>query len=457
MAAHELLYLILLVAGTKGDVFDYNFEALSSPRMISDAIESFLLRNATAVSWDCSAQLSEYVVGLRSREEWALKVYDSTGKLPAGVLDGNLAELGSFDECLYVTKLNEEPEGSSFTGQYCLGSIYVNATRNISNEIKVPEIGNRLAFPTCLPEGCSGGDVQNVIRGIGINLTIKDSHCQTLAKRPEMDTGCIIGLTFFVCLPLLMAASTIYDLRNKFIEKRAPNALLSAFSIYTNLKKIFDTKSAPREITCLHGVRAIAMFIVIAGHRYYYVLHQKHRNEFFTIHWVQQIQNMPLIKADIAMDIFFFLSGSMITYGYFQKLAKQQKFGVISHYANRYLRLTPTMAIVILFVATVTKYLGSGPLWPAFNETIVDPCVHNWWFNMLYIQNFAPPMCMPHTWYMAVDTQLFLLTPLLLILLRRWTKKSLVTMAFLGACCIASVFALAFTMEFRVAHVFHSV
>ncbi|XP_031331439.1 nose resistant to fluoxetine protein 6-like isoform X1 [Photinus pyralis] len=263
MATQKLLCLILLVAGTKGDVFDYNFEALSSPRMLSDALESFLLRNATAVSWNCSAQLSEYVVGLRSREEWALKMYDSTGKLPAGVLDGNLAELGSFDECLYVTKLNEEPEGSSFTGQYCLGSIYVNATRNISAEILFGVFANKLAFSTCLPDACSDTDVQTIIRGIGINFTTEDPHCQTLAKRPELDTGGIIGLTITVCLALLMVASTIYDIRNKFTGKRAPNRLLSAFSIYTNLKNIFNTKSAFGEITCLHGVRSIAMFIVV--------------------------------------------------------------------------------------------------------------------------------------------------------------------------------------------------
>ncbi|XP_031330810.1 nose resistant to fluoxetine protein 6-like, partial [Photinus pyralis] len=378
-------------------------------------------------------------------------VYDSTGKLPAGVLDGNLAELGSFDECLYVTKLNEEPEGSSFTGQYCMGSIFVNATKNISAEIQFSEHLNSLAFSTCLPDACSATDVQNLFRGFGINLTTDDTYCQLLAERPVLDIGGIFGVTIFVCLALLMVASTIYDLRKKFREKQAPNALLSAFSVYTNLKNIFNTKSASKEITCLHGLRSIAIIVVIAFHRYFYSFAFKYRNKFYINHWVHQTQNMPLVKADFSMDVFFFLSGSMITYGFCQKMASQQRFRIMLHYVNRYMRLTPSMAIVALFVATVTKYLGSGPLWPDFNKNIIEPCVHRWWGNMLYIQTFTQPACLPQTWYAAADFQLFLLTPLLLIPLRRWPKKALVTTVFLDVCCVAFVFALAWIAEFRVA------
>ncbi|KAB0791320.1 hypothetical protein PPYR_03120 [Photinus pyralis] len=62
---------------------------------------------------------------------------------------------------------------------------------------------NKLTVLTFLPDRlCSVRGVQNVNRSIGINLLTE--HIP--AKRPKLETA------------LLMVASTIYDLRNKFIE-----------------------------------------------------------------------------------------------------------------------------------------------------------------------------------------------------------------------------------------------
>jgi hypothetical protein len=46
-----------------------------------------------------------------------LTVADATGKIPAGILEGNFQNLGSMDECL-ATKADED--SGTFTGKYCL-------------------------------------------------------------------------------------------------------------------------------------------------------------------------------------------------------------------------------------------------------------------------------------------------------------------------------------------------
>lgn len=43
---------------------------------------------------------------------------DSWGKIPSGILEGNLYELGSFTECLNI-KWNNKP----YDSKYCLGAI----------------------------------------------------------------------------------------------------------------------------------------------------------------------------------------------------------------------------------------------------------------------------------------------------------------------------------------------
>jgi hypothetical protein len=44
-------------------------------------------------------------------------VADATGKIPAGIFEGNLLNLGNMDECLAV---KADEDNGTFTGKYCL-------------------------------------------------------------------------------------------------------------------------------------------------------------------------------------------------------------------------------------------------------------------------------------------------------------------------------------------------
>lgn len=50
-------------------------------------------------------------------------MYDSSAKLPSGILRGNVNQLGDFDQCLSVAAQNP-----SIVGKYCLASVDVQAT-----------------------------------------------------------------------------------------------------------------------------------------------------------------------------------------------------------------------------------------------------------------------------------------------------------------------------------------
>jgi hypothetical protein len=51
-------------------------------------------------------------------------VYDSSAKLPSGILQGNVNQFGDFDQCLSVATL-EKP---IMIGKYCLASVDLQAT-----------------------------------------------------------------------------------------------------------------------------------------------------------------------------------------------------------------------------------------------------------------------------------------------------------------------------------------
>ncbi|GFY61523.1 nose resistant to fluoxetine protein 6 [Trichonephila inaurata madagascariensis] len=74
---------------------------------------------------------------------------------------------------------------------------------------------------------------------------------------------------------------------------------------------------------------------------------------------------------------------------------------------------------------TLFTYTGSGPLWPTYDTNPV--CRKYWWWDLLYINNFLPEwrqclylQCLIVNWYLAVDMQLYVLSPLLMVALLRF-------------------------------------
>ena len=63
---------------------------------------------------------------------------------------------------------------------------------------------------------------------------------------------------------------------------------------------------------------------------------------------------------------------------------------MFKYYLHRYIRLTPPLIIIILISLNLTKYMGSGPFYPA-NGFEPLGCRTNWYYNLLYINNLFDP------------------------------------------------------------------
>ena len=127
-------------------------------------------------------------------------------------------------------------------------------------------------------------------------------------------------------------------------------------------------------------------------------------------------------------------------------------------------RLTPVYALILGFIATLLVYCGTGPTW--YHVTLMsEGCRANAWTNMLYINNLYRAdesrevselsndltcfiaivyiqKCMGETWYLAVDMQLFLLSPLFVYPLWRWKVVGLTLLALATLGSLASNFAI---------------
>ena len=97
---------------------------------------------------------------------------------------------------------------------------------------------------------------------------------------------------------------------------------------------------------------------------------------------------MMILGGTVSVDTFFLLSGLLVTRSVLKELDRRKFLNVPYMYIHRYLRLTPSLAILIFVTITLYKYIGSGPLWKAGKIFMPGTCETNWWINLLYIQNY---------------------------------------------------------------------
>jgi hypothetical protein len=74
---------------------------------------------------------------------------------------------------------------------------------------------------------------------------------------------------------------------------------------------------------------------------------------------------------------------------------------------HRYFRLTTVTAAAILFIVTLLKYMGNGPVWMTTVATSIELCEKNWWSALLHVQNYVNPNDMVRK--MNVDWRLILI------------------------------------------------
>eukprot|EP00041_Stephanoeca_diplocostata_P022147 m.524885 g.524885 ORF g.524885 m.524885 type:complete len:798 (-) comp21994_c0_seq4:82-2475(-) len=246
--------------------------------------------------------------------------------------------------------------------------------------------------------------------------------------------------------------------------------VLRCFSPYQNVGRLFANRGVARDIGCFDGIRTLSMFWILLGQTWLWFLKQGPANLAVMSarmgigtkghHASQMIYNAPY-----AIDTFFFLSGFLVCYGIVNMLDRRRRFPWFRFYIHRYLRLTPNLAVVMLIFLFVQPHVGSGPLWfrnqyandgtdcsedTAFRASC--GCTSYWWANLLYIQNVYPAgplssICMSWTWYLANDMQFYFVSPLVVLVMRRYRRVGAATGGTLALLSMAVPFAIAYAYK----------
>ncbi|XP_055682910.1 nose resistant to fluoxetine protein 6-like [Lutzomyia longipalpis] len=406
---------------------------------------------SAAVSQKCRQQTAKYFSGLKNFDMWAIRMLDSSAKLPSGLLNGNVNQLGDFDQCLDVLDVAEK-----IRGQYCLASLqpevpdkYVrmkflhqllqshSAFRSEFNDPghRVPRFST-INWALCVPSGCSHTDIElslleyakefTAATKIDLKVRIDKEMCQTKQTLPRIDQSTLIAGGVFLVVLLLAALMTLYDFKSTSENK---NEWFLTFSLRKNTQSLFSFTRDSNDIASVHGIRFFNAVMLIIAHKSMALFFGPYSNRTEMSEYLGQPWTVIGRAASLYTDPFIMLSGLLTTYSLYGRLQRGQPIRVVQEYAGRFLRLVPTLGALILFCTFILPLLGTGPQWNLVITTHADICKTTWWRNLLFIHNYFgfENMCLTHTHHVGIDTQLFILSPLIAVGLFKWPRKTLMT------------------------------
>lgn len=160
-----------------------------------------------------------------------------------------------------------------------------------------------------------------------------------------------------------------------------------------------------RYITGLDGIRAIAVIMVLAYHL-----------------------KLALFKSDfLGVKVFFVLSGYLITGILISEVEEEGTIDLKNFWLRRIRRLVPavmSMAVVIIFVSAVVNKIIFTKGCKDFLASVLG--FNNWWqiFNKVsYFEAAGVPSPFTHCWSLAIETQFYLIYPLILLGIYKLVKS----------------------------------
>ncbi|XP_046487759.1 nose resistant to fluoxetine protein 6-like [Neodiprion pinetum] len=368
----------------------------------------------------CANEVMVLVKAIESGQTWALQMLDASSKMQSGILIGNVRDLGSYDECV---EAKGRYNNVSIQGKHCvvlLGEIF-----NIPNVPIIKYVNGQILSSFCVPSSCNETQVEQMINAIlqrtsnirGLTLGASGASCARLESENftigEISTTILLSL--FGAFMIFCTVCDFFKSGNPTDTSKIINTL-AKFSLYKNALALLSTEIRPETLPAIQGIRFLSISWIIFGHHFIVSFLRPSVNSLHILKWLNSWESAFIQGALYAVDTFFVVSGFMMTYLFLRAMKSGKKISIPMLYFHRYLRLTPGVVVLILFVRFFLHRVANGPLWKMLLNLAVKPCDDNWWVNLLYLQNLVNPenICLLHTWYLAADMQLFWISPIII-------------------------------------------
>ena len=205
------------------------------------------------------------------------------------------------------------------------------------------------------------------------------------------------------------------------------------------LNNVGNNKLDHFHIAGLDGLRALAIISIVAYH--------------FSFNWAK--------GGFLGVDIFFVLSGYLVTSNILKMYEKEQDFNFKRFWIGRirrllplaYLMITTTVMWIILYNKELLSKLWGDVISSVFNTI-------NWWFifhKLSYFDSFGAPSPFKHLWFLAVQEQFYFIWPIVLITGLKFFKNrsNFYIIAFMTMICSATLMDVMYNPEIDPSRVYY--
>uniref|UniRef100_A0AC35UAU4 NRF domain-containing protein n=1 Tax=Rhabditophanes sp. KR3021 TaxID=114890 RepID=A0AC35UAU4_9BILA len=402
-------------------------DCLEDMNLIVNELVNFILTNRT------SSIMQDAIIPM----------IDSTGKIPIGILRGNTYAIGLVKECQRIRGCVEgrrRPLEGAFT-RISINLPFANKKPFTGKCIH----GQTFTWDLCLPKSCQKRpDLQRLVDSFNFSFISELSPVCDIGTFDDLrqfdSTGYLILaiFAFFAAWSILASIFQFYFrqyITKNYILQSTPIKIFEAMSLFTNLSYILtlpksrktssktESYQKPTIIKSLYFLRFLSMCHVIASHTFSFIVSVA-ANPKDVQSDLSNIDSQFFVNGFFAVDTFFFMSGLVFAFTYFKQLKANQlkvlSFGSwILIYIHRFIRLSAPYYMIIIFYTWVYQplFANDQPLYLMHLFNRRDPCITKWWLNLLYLNNFiqAEDQCYVISWYLAVDFQIFLMSPLFVV------------------------------------------
>ncbi|XP_056875366.1 O-acyltransferase like protein isoform X1 [Takifugu flavidus] len=407
--------------------------------------------------------------------EYAVLMYDAFGKMGSNVKGGNEDQPGSVQQC-------RSAHAPNFSAHYCKVSLKQGPVEYfegicVPDSCSEDELETLVLHATLQMGGMS---LIPPLPSILVNETTQELvsiRCLSSTIVPQAsDIVCLFVCCVMVAIPLAatLFAAIIKWRRNKEVSpsakssclhselnlygtmksggssttEPAPSAMeensnnaarpgyappswlsrwLQAFSLQSTSQGVLSTSSTiqGQSYSSLNGIRVLSLFWIMSGHSTELILAGLDNSQT----WIKAVVSSPLYVLSLggpfflAVDTFLLLGGLLSARSLLGAIDRDEDRLsprlVAVYLLNRIKRIQPLHVFITLLTTGIVSLVQWGPYWFPFVDIIMD-CKSYWWANVVLVSNIIPvqQICVPWTWYLSLDFQCYLTTPLLVYFYR---------------------------------------
>ncbi|GFQ79891.1 nose resistant to fluoxetine protein 6 [Trichonephila clavata] len=406
--------------------------------------------NAASVSNDCTKSLIKYAFDLINVRSWAMRMLDATSKLPSGILEGTLSELGAFDQCLDI-ELPYKNGSFQFQGQYCgleINRILPHLPANFNVGIKgtkkpmssigdyVKKMGSiffytEFRFGVCVPSKCSLTDMQRIAGQVAKKIQMEVSIKECYKKDPIVfETIHIAVLSVLsVLLAISIGGSCLeYQLnKDSFPQEEQSNTkkIFLCFSLISNYKHLIASSEKSDKLKVLQGIKALTIAWVMFGHNYAWTNFPLARKPKLLTDAYQKLEFGLVLNSWLSVEPFFLINGLFASYAALKIVPVfKRKLFVPLYTIRRYLRILMLLLLTV-GLGFFMPVVSSGPFWYDVVDQELENCRQNWWISVLFLSNWISmkKICISTaSWFISTDIQLHVISIIPIFILYKSRK-----------------------------------